>query len=138
MVKHASRDLDAVFSALADPTRRAILARLRRGTSSVSDLAAPFPVSLPAVSKHLGVLERAGLISRSRAGRVSHCRLDAGAMRGAAAWLAEYEDFWTRQFDSLDAYLSERKDDHANRPRSQRLAVRAQGARHPRGKGPRL
>src|SRR4029453_1544518 len=91
MVKHASRDLDAVFAALADPTRRALLARLRRGTSSVSDLAAPFPVSLPAISKHLGVLERAGLISRSRSGRISECRLDAGVMRGAAAWLPRHE-----------------------------------------------
>jgi DNA-binding transcriptional ArsR family regulator len=138
MVKHASRDLDAVFAALADPTRRAILARLRRGTSSVSDLAAPFPVSLPAISKHLGVLERAGLISRARAGRVSECRLDASVMRSAAAWLADYELFWTRQLDSLDAYLTGRNEAHANRPRSQRLAVRAQGARHPRGKGARL
>jgi DNA-binding transcriptional ArsR family regulator len=138
MVKHASRDLDAVFAALADPTRRAILARLRRGSSSVSDLAAPFPVSLPAISKHLGVLERAGLIARARSGRVSECRLDAAAMRTAATWLADYEGFWTRQLDALDAYLSERKDDHANRPRSQRLTVRAQGARRARGKGPRL
>jgi DNA-binding transcriptional ArsR family regulator len=138
MVKHASRDLDVVFAALADPTRRALLARLRRGTSCVSDLAAPFPVSLPAISKHLGVLERAGLISRSRAGRVSECRLDAGVMRSAAEWLADYETFWTRQLDSLDAYLTGRKDAHANRPRSQRLAVRAQGARRPRRKGARL
>jgi DNA-binding transcriptional ArsR family regulator len=138
MVKHASRDLDAVFAALADPTRRAILARLRRGSSSVSLLAAPFPVSLPAISKHLGVLERAGLISRSRSGRVSECRLDAGAMRGAAAWLADYEAFWTRQLDALDAYLTGRKDNHANRPRSQRLAVRTQGARRARRKGPRV
>jgi DNA-binding transcriptional ArsR family regulator len=138
MVKHASRDLDAVFAALADPTRRALLARLRHGTSSVSGLAAPFPVSLPAISKHLGVLERAGLISRARAGRVSECRLDAGVMRSAAAWLADYEIFWTRQLDSLDAYLTGRKETHANRPRSQRLAVRAQGARRPRRKGARL
>jgi DNA-binding transcriptional ArsR family regulator len=138
MVKHASRELNAVFAALADPTRRAILAQLRRGKSSVSLLAAPFPVSLPAISKHLGVLERAGLISRARAGRVSECRLDAGGMRRAAAWLADYETFWTRQLDALDAYLSERKDDHANRPRSQRLAVRTQGARRPRRKGARI
>jgi DNA-binding transcriptional ArsR family regulator len=130
--------LSLTFAALADPTRRATLARLRRGSSSVSDLAAPFPVSLPAISKHLGVLERAGLISRARSGRVSECRLDAAAMRGAAAWLADYEGFWTRQLDALDAYLTEGREAHANRPRSQRLPVRAQGARRPRGKGARL
>ena len=100
-----SRGLDAVFSALADPTRRAILARLADGTRRVTDLAQPFEMSLPAVSKHLRVLEQAGLIGRTVRGRVHHCRLEAAAMKNAADWLEVYRRFWEQRLDSLAEYL---------------------------------
>lgn len=99
--------LSTVFSALADPTRRAILERLSRGEATVLELAAPFAISLPAVSKHLKVLERAGLISRSRAAQWRPCRLEAKAMHGAATWLDEYRQYWESSFDRLDEYLTE-------------------------------
>lgn len=99
--------LSTVFSALADPTRRAILERLSRGEATVLELAAPFSMSLPAVSKHLKVLERAGLISRGRAAQWRPCRLEAKAMRGAADWLDEYRQLWEGSFDRLDEYLAE-------------------------------
>src|SRR5690349_3567149 len=94
--------LSATFAALSDPTRRAILARLAHGETSVGDLAAPFEISLPAVTKHLKVLERAGLISRSRAGQVRPCRLEAAPLREAEQWLDEYRRFWEERFDRLD------------------------------------
>ncbi len=93
MVKYRS-SLNRTFAALADPTRRAILARLARGESSVTRLAAPHRISLPAISRHLTVLERAGLLARRREGRVRPCRLVSGPMRPAAAWLARYQRFW--------------------------------------------
>jgi DNA-binding transcriptional ArsR family regulator len=99
--------LSAVFAALADPTRRAILARLADGEATVGDLAEPFTMSLPAVSKHLKVLERAGLISRGRAAQWRPCRLDAGPLKDAAGWIEHYRRFWDDSFDRLDAYLSE-------------------------------
>jgi len=99
--------LSGVFGALADPTRRAILARLALGETSVGDLAAPFDISLPAVSKHLGVLENAGLIHRQAQGRVRRCRLDAGAMKDAADWIEQYRDFWEVRLDALARYLEE-------------------------------
>ena len=99
--------LSTVFSALADPTRRAILERLGRGEATVLELAAPFSMSLPAVSKHLKVLERAGLISRGRAAQWRPCRLEAKAMRGAADWLDEYRQLWEGSFDRLDEYLAQ-------------------------------
>jgi DNA-binding transcriptional ArsR family regulator len=101
--------LSATFSALADPTRRAILARLAKGEASVSDLAAPFEMSLPAVSKHLKVLERAGLISRSRTAQWRPCKLEPAALRGVDAWLGDYRRFWSESFDRLDDYLLELK-----------------------------
>jgi len=99
--------LNATFAALADPTRRAILARLASGEASVSELAAPFEMSLPAVSKHLKVLERAGLITRGRAAQWRPCRLEAAPLKDAADWLEEYRRFWEESFDRLEDYLHE-------------------------------
>lgn len=97
--------MDAVFSALGDPTRRAILARLAQGETSVSALAEPHAMSLPAVSKHLRVLENAGLVSREKAGRVVRCRLEHDPLKGAADWIAAYRRFWQDQLDALAGYL---------------------------------
>ena len=99
--------LSTTLSALADPTRRAILARLALGETSVSELAQPFAMSLPAVSKHLKVLERAGLISRGRSAQWRPCRLDPGPLRDAAGWLEHYRRFWDESFDRLERYLDE-------------------------------
>jgi DNA-binding transcriptional ArsR family regulator len=103
MVTNNSR-LDRTFSALADSTRRAILARLAHGDATVGELARPFRVSRPAVSKHLRVLEQAGLVRRVREGRVSRCELDAATMREAALWVEEYRVFWTGRLDALARY----------------------------------
>lgn len=100
-------DLDATFSALADSTRRAILARLASGEASVKELAAPFHVSLPAISKHLRVLERAGLLRQEKDGRVRRCRLAAEPLRQAAGWIDRYKSFWEGRFDALADYLEE-------------------------------
>ncbi len=97
--------LSATFSALADPTRRAILARLSRGEYSVNELAEPFDISLPAISKHLKVLERAGLISRSREAQFRPCRLEAQNLKNIDAWLEDYRRFWEQRFDRLESYL---------------------------------
>jgi DNA-binding transcriptional ArsR family regulator len=109
--------LSATFSALADPTRRAILARLILGEASVGDLAQPFAMSLPAVSKHLKVLERAGLITRGREAQWRPCRLKADPMKDAAAWLEQYQRFWDQRLDRLEGYLQhiqkEASDDSA-------------------------
>jgi DNA-binding transcriptional ArsR family regulator len=99
--------LSITFSALADPTRRAILARLVSGEVSVTELAEPFAMSLPAVSKHLKVLERAGLIARSREAQWRPCRLEAGPLKDAADWLEHYRRFWEQSFARLDDYLGE-------------------------------
>jgi DNA-binding transcriptional ArsR family regulator len=99
--------LSAAFSALADPTRRAILARLAQGDAAVGELAAPFSISQPAISKHLKVLERAGLISRGREAQWRPCRLEAAPMREMAGWLENYRRFWESSFDRLDAYLKD-------------------------------
>ncbi len=101
--------LNRTFGALADPIRRAILARLARGNATVGDLARPFNVSRPAISKHLRVLERAGLVRRDRDGRVSRCGLDAEPMREAADWVERYRKFWEGQLDALSHYLAEDK-----------------------------
>ena len=98
--------LDAVFAALADPTRRAILARLANGEASVTALAEPFEMSLPAISKHLKVLERAGLVARGRTAQWRPCRLDAAPLKEAATWLEKYRQFWEQSFDRLDEYLN--------------------------------
>jgi len=97
--------LSATFSALADPTRRAILARLTLGEASVNELAEPFEMSLPAVSKHLKVLERAGLIARGREAQWRPCRLQAAALKDVDAWLERYRRFWDESLDRLDDYL---------------------------------
>jgi len=99
--------LDMTLSALADPTRRAILARLALGEASVTDLAAPFAMSQPSISKHLKVLERAGLISRGRSAQFRPCRLEAAPLKEVAAWVDEYKRYWEDNFDRLDNYLHE-------------------------------
>ena len=97
--------LSQTFAALADPTRRAILARLASGEASVTELAAPFDMSMPAISKHLKVLERAGLITRGRDAQWRPCHLDAGPLRDVADWVGHYRQFWEESFDRLDKYL---------------------------------
>ena len=109
--------LSATFAALADPTRRAILARLASGESSVTEIARPFKISLPAITKHLKVLERSGLISRGRDAQWRPCRLEAAPMKEAVDWLQHYRRHWEQSFDRLDAYLNqlqakEKKHDH--------------------------
>ena len=99
--------LSATFAALSDPTRRAILARLALGETSVTELAAPFEMSMPAVSKHLKVLERAGLISRGREAQWRPCRIEAAALKNVDEWLERYRRFWEASFDRLDEYLRE-------------------------------
>lgn len=108
----ATDHLSTTFAALADPTRRAILARLSGGERSVTDLAEPFAMSLPAVSKHLKVLERAGLIARGREAQWRPCKLQANPLKEVADWVEHYKRFWTESFDRLDGYLQElqRKD----------------------------
>jgi DNA-binding transcriptional ArsR family regulator len=103
----SSDQLSATFSALADPTRRAILARLASGETSVGELAQPFHMTLPAVTKHLNVLERAGLIARGRDAQWRPCRLQAAPLKDAASWIAEYRQHWEQRLDRLDAYLQE-------------------------------
>jgi len=113
----APEHLNATFAALADPTRRSILARLALGDASVTELAEPFDMTLPAVSKHLKVLERAGLIARGREAQWRPCRLEAAPMKDAVEWLDRYRRFWEESFDRLDVYLrklkrKERKHGH--------------------------
>jgi len=97
--------LSSTFAALADPTRRAILARLALGETSVTELAQPFEMSMPAVSKHLKVLERAGLIARAREAQWRPCRLEAGPLKEAASWIEAYRRFWSPHLDALERYL---------------------------------
>ena len=121
MVEDRSAQLDAVFSALADPTRRALLESLAAGDKSIGELAAPFDVSLEAVSKHVRVLERAGLVQRNVRGRMHICRLDARPMHGGLEWIRHYEKFWSGRLDALDELL--RREDRAageNRKRTRR------------------
>jgi DNA-binding transcriptional ArsR family regulator len=111
-------NLDRTFAALADPTRRALLARLeQQDQQSISDLAQPFDMSLPAVMKHLDILDHAGLISRTKQGRTVTCTLVAKPMEDAMAWLARYERFWTQQFDRLAAFLE--NEECLNKPLNQ-------------------
>jgi len=109
MVKYNQEALDNTFSALSDGTRRAILARLAQGEALVTELAAPFDISLPAVSKHLNVLERAGLIRREKDGRIRRCHLQVAPLKEVAEWLQFYQQFWGTQLDSLVAYLENTK-----------------------------
>ena len=112
--------LSTTFAALADPTRRAILARLATGECSVTELAEPFDMSLPAVSKHLGVLERAGLIARGRDAQWRPCRLEPGPLKEVADWAERYRVIWEQRFDRLDTYLRQLKAKEKNHGRKQR------------------
>ncbi|HVY66745.1 MAG TPA: metalloregulator ArsR/SmtB family transcription factor [Gammaproteobacteria bacterium] len=112
--------LDATFLALADPTRRAILARLARGDASVTELAEPFDMSQPAVSKHLKILERAGLISRGRDAQRRPCRLEAKPLEAVHAWLERYRQMWDANFERLDALLEELQTPQTPRPKKKR------------------
>ncbi len=107
MVKYLNNTLDATFGALADPTRRSILERLIAGEASGLPQAGPFDMSLPAVSKHLRVLEKAGLLTQEKDGRVRRCRMDAGPMKEASDWVGRYRIFWEEQLDSLADYIEQ-------------------------------
>ena len=109
----SSDQLDAIFFALSDSTRRAILARLAEGETSVGELAAPFDMSQPAISKHLKVLERAGLVSRGRDAQWRPCRLEATPLRDVFAWAGGYRRFWDESLDQLDQYLQQLKEERA-------------------------
>ena len=111
MVKYQEATLDATFSALADPTRRAILASLSQKSLTVLELAEPFDISLPAVSKHLRVLERAGLLKQEKEGRIRRCKLQAQPMKEAAQWIDKYKRFWEGQLDSLAVFLEKTQKD---------------------------
>jgi DNA-binding transcriptional ArsR family regulator len=123
-----SANVSTIFAALADPTRRAILARLSKGEAPVKDLAEPFSLSGPAITKHLKVLERAGLISRSREGQQRPCRLEPRALAPAADWIEQYRAMWEERLDRLDAYLKS----SASTPT--RRAAGTKPTRNPRGK----
>lgn len=120
MVINNSQHLDSTFAALADPTRRAILARLSSGEASVMELAEPFAMSQPAISKHLKVLEQAGLISRGRDAQRRPCRLQAKPLAQATGWLEKYRQFWEGSFERLDALLDEMKAKEKKRVRTKR------------------
>jgi DNA-binding transcriptional ArsR family regulator len=107
MMSTSADPLSTTFAAIADPTRRAILARLASGEASVTELAEPFDISLPAISKHLKVLERAGLIARGREAQWRPCRLEAAPLKEVASWVGEYRRFWEQSFNRLDAYLTD-------------------------------
>jgi DNA-binding transcriptional ArsR family regulator len=115
-----SDNLSATFAALADPTRRAILARLASGECSVTELAEPFEMSLPAVSKHLRVLERAGLIARGREAQWRPCRLEAARLKEVADWVERYRALWEQRFDRLDTYLQQMNAKEKKHGRKQR------------------
>jgi DNA-binding transcriptional ArsR family regulator len=120
MVKLSAAPLDRTFAALADPTRRALLVRLAEQPDlSVSALAAPFAVSLPAIMKHLDVLSDAGLVARTKSGRTVTCRLDAAPMQNARAWLERYERFWSEALHRLAVYLEEEESCPSNPPSNQ-------------------
>lgn len=110
MVKYQSEALDTVFSALSDATRRAILERLSRGDASVGELAEPFDISPPAISKHLRVLERSGLVARRKDGRIHRIHLDATRLKGASEWIEHYRLFWEGRFDAFGAYLKKHEN----------------------------
>jgi DNA-binding transcriptional ArsR family regulator len=112
--------LSETFAALADPTRRAILSRLASGEASVTELAEPFEMSMPAISKHLKVLERAGLIGRGREAQWRPCRLEAGPLKDVAGWVERYRRFWEQSFDRLEDYLRELKQKKKKNARKQR------------------
>lgn len=112
----STAQLDATFAALADPTRRAILARLALGETTVTELSQPFAMSKPAISKHLKVLQRAGLISQGRQAQWRPCRLEAAPLRDVSEWVEQYRRNWEERFDRLEAYLEELQDPQAAQP----------------------
>ena len=114
MVHHRSQPLDHTFAALADPTRRAILARLINGEASVKELAQPFDMTLTAIGKHVRVLERAGLLAHEKRGRVRVCRLEPEPLKDAVEWLSTYARFWDDQFSALADYLKDTDDEDSN------------------------
>lgn len=116
--------LSETFGALADPTRRAILARLATGEASVTQLASPFEMSMPAISKHLKVLERAGLIARGREAQWRPCRLRAGPLQDVAGWVEHYRRFWDESFDRLDVYLQELQQKESGNKKKEKKHVR--------------
>lgn len=118
--------LSETFGALADPTRRAILARLAAGEASVTELAQPFAMTMPAISKHLKVLERAGLIARGREAQWRPCRLQAGPLQDVAGWIEHYRRFWDDSFDRLDDYLQEMKKQDSKNKKKEKRHVRTQ------------
>lgn len=136
----SSTDLSTVFAALADPTRRAILAKLSKGEAPVKDLAEPFDLTGPAITKHLKVLERAGLISRSRDGQQRPCRLEATALAPAADWIEQYRAMWEERLDRLGSYLKEtaahtgRTDSGSKRGRTTITPARARRGTHDKRK----
>jgi DNA-binding transcriptional ArsR family regulator len=120
MVQQQPDPLSTTFAALADPTRRAILARLSRGECSVTELAEPFDMSMPAVSKHLRVLERAGLIARGREAQWRPCRIEGGPIKEVADWTERYRHIWEQRFDRLETYLQQMKAKEKRHGRRQR------------------
>lgn len=125
--------LSQTFSALADPTRRAMLGRLCEGEANVSELARPFlpDMSLPAITKHLQVLERAGLITKTREAQRRRCTLNAGALKSAADWVDQYREFWEASFDRLDEYLKKVKAAKSKGKKRARTAKRQRAVHHP-------
>ncbi len=123
----ATDTLSTTFAALADPTRRAILARLASGEASVTELAEPFDISLPAISKHLKVLERSGLIARGRDAQWRPCRLEARPLAEADAWIERYREFWEGRFQRLDALLEELQAQEKKRSRKSRKSHKGEG-----------
>jgi DNA-binding transcriptional ArsR family regulator len=121
-MQQTEEHLNSIFAALADPTRRAILARLASGEASVTELAEPFKMSMPGISKHLKVLERARLIARSREAQSRPCRLEANALKEAAGWIERYRRFWEESFDRLDDYLREvqAREKKQNQPKKEK------------------
>ena len=109
MVKYSEKELNDVFHALADSTRRGILSRLANGDAVVTEIAEPFEISLPAISKHLGVLEKAGLITRHKDGRIRRCQLNTAPLETAADWIKFYSHFWETRFDSLERFIENKQ-----------------------------
>jgi DNA-binding transcriptional ArsR family regulator len=143
VVKYADAELDAVFAALADSTRRGILEALSGGERAVSELAAPYEMSLPGFMKHLRVLEEAGLVTRAKEGRVVSCALEARPMKEASVWMSRYEKFWTEKLDSLARYLYQQeelqtwtKPASANNLSSASSAATRSRRKKPGGRGP--
>ncbi|MEP7183039.1 MAG: metalloregulator ArsR/SmtB family transcription factor [Betaproteobacteria bacterium] len=128
MVHYSPARLDAVFGALADPTRRAVLARLRHGERAVGALAEPFGMSLTGFIKHLAILEDAGLIARKKVGRVVSCQLQGGALKGALEWLDRHEEFWNARLDRLGAHLDRKEKEQWTSQSTTRPASRSGGS----------